>query len=176
MHCNLRSKRSKQLSFVNIIKGLLYWILVSVLLWSAGVAGLIIFGTAQPPPSAPTITGPFSRIDQHALPELRRYRARDGAQLSFREYPAAGDQVAVLIHGSAGSSVDMHPLALALQQVGVTVLVPDLRGHGANRPHGDIAPLRSDHQVLGQRIRRRAPGTPSHKLGRRCQRAGSSDS
>ena len=30
-------------------------------------------------------------------------------------------------------------MALALQQEsGSTVLVPDLRGHGANRPHGDI--------------------------------------
>jgi pimeloyl-ACP methyl ester carboxylesterase len=33
----------------------------------------------------------------------------------------------------------MHPLALALQHEGITTLVPDLRGHGANRPHGDIA-------------------------------------
>ena len=33
----------------------------------------------------------------------------------------------------------MHPLALALQAAGVTVYVPDIRGHGADRPHGDIA-------------------------------------
>jgi non-heme chloroperoxidase len=33
----------------------------------------------------------------------------------------------------------MHPLALALQSAGVTVYVPDIRGHGADRPHGDIA-------------------------------------
>lgn len=45
----------------------------------------------------------------------------------------------MLLHGSAGSSVDMHPLALALQRAGITALVPDLRGHGANHPHGDIA-------------------------------------
>jgi len=32
----------------------------------------------------------------------------------------------------------MHPLALALQAASVNVLVPDLRGHGWNRPHGDI--------------------------------------
>lgn len=45
----------------------------------------------------------------------------------------------MLLHGSADSSVDMHPLALALQRAGITALVPDLRGHGANHPHGDIA-------------------------------------
>ncbi len=47
--------------------------------------------------------------------------------------------MAVLFHGSAGSGVDMHPLALALQAAGFAVLVPDVRGHGANRPHGDIS-------------------------------------
>jgi len=121
------------------IKIILFRILVVVLIWTTGVAGLIIFGTAKPPPAAPAITNPFSALDLHALPELRRYRARDGAQLYYRMYPAAGRQVAVLVHGSAGSGVDMHGLALALQEVGVTVLVPDLRGHGANLPHGDIA-------------------------------------
>jgi hypothetical protein len=37
------------LSFVNV-KSVLCRILIYVLLWSAGVAGLIILGTAQPPP------------------------------------------------------------------------------------------------------------------------------
>jgi pimeloyl-ACP methyl ester carboxylesterase len=110
-----------------------------LLIWGAVVAGLIVFGTAKQPPQAPAITGPFAAIDDHDLPPLRRYRARDGAQLTFRQYSGVGSQVAVLIHGSAGSSRDMHPLALALQAAGVSVLVPDLRGHGWNRPHGDIA-------------------------------------
>jgi len=112
---------------------------ISLLIWGAVVTGLIAFGTAKPPPAAPVITEPFSAIDAHALPELLRYKAHDGASLSYREYPASSRQVAVLLHGSAGSSIDMHPLAQALQRAGVTVLVPDLRGHGANQPHGDIA-------------------------------------
>jgi pimeloyl-ACP methyl ester carboxylesterase len=110
-----------------------------LLIWGVVVASLIVFGTAKQPPPAPAITGPFAAIDDHDLPPLRRYGARDGAQLTFRQYPGVGRQVAVLIHGSAGSSRDMHPLALALQAAGVDVLVPDLRGHGWNRPHGDIA-------------------------------------
>ncbi len=112
---------------------------ISLVVGGAIVGGLIAFGTAKPPTMNPAITKPFADIDTEALPDLLRYKARDGALLSFREYRASGKDVAVLVHGSAGSSVDMHPLALALQRAGITALVPDLRGHGANRPHGDVA-------------------------------------
>jgi len=103
------------------------------------LAGLVVFGTSKPPALLPSITNPFSSMDYSALPPLKQYQARDGARLSFRTYVAGGKQVAVLIHGSAGSSSDMHALAMALQRSGITVYVPDLRGHGANFPHGDIA-------------------------------------
>jgi alpha-beta hydrolase superfamily lysophospholipase len=118
---------------------ILFWTVGSLLVYGAIVAGLIAFGTATPPAVATAITKPFADIDTQALPALLRYKARDGVLLSYREYPASGGKVAVLIHGSAGSGVDMHPLALALQAAGFVVLVPDVRGHGANRPHGDIS-------------------------------------
>jgi non-heme chloroperoxidase len=118
---------------------LLRGVCVGLLVYGAVVGGLIAFGTAKPPPVAPLITKPFADIDTSALPEVLRHKARDGALLSYREYRASDRQVAVVLHGSAGSGVDMHPLALALQRAGITALVPDLRGHGANRPHGDIA-------------------------------------
>jgi non-heme chloroperoxidase len=142
------------------MKRILTPILIPVLLGCTGVAALIVFGTAKPPPAAHAITDPFSAIDERTLPEVRRYQARDGAQLSFREYPAAGRQVGVLTHGSAGSSVDMHPLALALQGVGVTVLVPDLRGHGSNRPHGDIAYVGQLDDDLADFIAKEKPRFP----------------
>lgn len=119
-------------------KRLLRGTYILLLAYSAIVVGLITIGTAKPPAVAPAITKPFADIDTQGLPELLRYKARDGALLSYREYRASDRQVAVLLHGSAGSGVDMHPLALALQRAGITALVPDLRGHGANRPHGDI--------------------------------------
>ena len=105
------------------------------------IVGLVVFGTSKPPALLTSVTSPFSSMDYSALPPLKRYEARDGARLSYRTYMAGGKQVAVLIHGSAGSSSDMHALAMALQRSGVTVYVPDLRGHGANFPHGDIAYL-----------------------------------
>lgn len=115
------------------------WLCLSVLVWCGVLAALIAFGTARPPPVNTAITEPFASIDARRMPPASTYRARDGAPLSFREYPAGDDRVAVLVHGSAGSSIDMHPLALALQAAGVAVYVPDIRGHGADRPHGDIA-------------------------------------
>jgi alpha-beta hydrolase superfamily lysophospholipase len=120
------------------LKRIVSGVCVSLLVYGAIVAGLIAFGTAKPPAVAPAITKPFAEIDTQALPELAWYKARDGALLSYREYRASDTKVAVLLHGSAGSGVDMHPLALALQRAGISALVPDLRGHGANRPHGDI--------------------------------------
>ena len=140
---------------------ILIWALVSLLVWGIGVAGLIVFGTSKPPPAAAAITGPFSAIDDRGLPELRRYQVRDGTQLSFRDYPASGRHVAVLFHGSAGSSRDMHPLALALQGSGVTVLAPDLRGHGSNSPHGDIAYVGQLDDDLADLIATKKPEFPN---------------
>jgi non-heme chloroperoxidase len=112
---------------------------LSLLAWPLATAALLIFGTAPAPAVNHAITQPFASLDQTGLPPRSRYRARDGEQLSFRRYPAVGERVAVLIHGSAGSSIDMHPLASALEAAGVAVYVPDIRGHGADRPHGEIA-------------------------------------
>jgi non-heme chloroperoxidase len=102
------------------------------------VAGLVIFGTAKPPQPLSSVTSPFMNMDYSGLPAIERYQARDGTALAYRTYGAGEEQVAVLIHGSAGSSSSMHALAVALQQAGITVYVPDLRGHGANSPHGDV--------------------------------------
>lgn len=120
------------------MKRLVSSVVGTVLLWVLAVTGLIVFGTAKLPPALPAVTQPFSSLDYSRLPPLQSFQARDGARLHFREYGAAGKQVAVLIHGSAGSSSDMHSLATALQSAGVASYVPDLRGHGADEPHGDI--------------------------------------
>ncbi len=106
------------------------------------VAGMLVgFGQITQPKALKSITDPFSHMDLSGLPPITRYKARDGAALSYRLYQGGNAQVAVLIHGSAGSSLDMHRMAEALLQRGVTVFVPDLRGHGANYPHGDISYL-----------------------------------
>lgn len=119
-------------------KSVLRGVGVGAVAYAVIVGGLIAFGTAKPPKPAPAISNPFALIDTAGLPGILKYRARDGALLSYRDYRASETRIAVLLHGSAGSSIDLHPLALALQAAGISALVPDLRGHGANRPHGDI--------------------------------------
>jgi pimeloyl-ACP methyl ester carboxylesterase len=121
------------------------WIGISAVIYlvaTLAVAGMLVrFSHLAQPKPLKSVTDPFAQMDMSGLPPIARYQARDGVALSYRLYQGGDAQVAVLIHGSAGSSYDMHRFAEALLQRGVTVYVPDLRGHGANYPHGDISYL-----------------------------------
>ena len=121
-----------------LIKGLIIAVVLLAVVVVGGVAGLLIFGTTKAPEPLGSVTKPFATMDYGGLPPVERYTARDGASLAYRTYPAGDKTVVVLIHGSAGSSADMHAMAKAMQAKGITVYVPDLRGHGDNHPHGDI--------------------------------------
>jgi pimeloyl-ACP methyl ester carboxylesterase len=104
----------------------------------AGVAGLLVFGTASPPAELTSVSDPMRRIDFSDLPKLEQFTARDGQRLSYRVYPGSGPDVVVLIHGSAGESSGMHAVAKAMNATGDTIYVPDLRGHGHDGRLGDI--------------------------------------
>src|ERR1700683_4953733 len=110
-----------------------------ILVIGGGIAYLLIFGHATPPNPLASGGAPVGSIDFAGLPTLEHYLARDGASLSYRTYAAGERLMVLLIHGSAGSSSSMHTMAKALQEAGITVYVPDLRGHGDNQPHGDVA-------------------------------------
>ena len=125
-------------------------------------AALVGLGRVSPPEALKSVTDPFAKMDLTGLPPVERYKARDGAELSFRTYKAGGNEVAVLIHGSAGSSSDMHLMAKSLADAGVTVFVPDLRGHGANHPHGDVSytgQLDDDMADFLEMMRPKLPGS-----------------
>jgi len=98
-----------------------------------GLAAAIAFGTAAPP----RLVQP-RQLDLTDLPALSRYTARDGTPLAYRAYPGGGEQVAVLVHGTATESSVMNALAKTLQAAGATVYAPDLRGHGGSGRRGDI--------------------------------------
>jgi alpha-beta hydrolase superfamily lysophospholipase len=108
------------------------------LLVIASLAGMVAFGTTAPPPPLASVYDNVRRMDVHDAPPLLRYTARDGAALAYRAYPATGDRVAVLVHGSTGSSLGMHLLARRLAAAGITAYALDMRGHGASGRRGDI--------------------------------------
>lgn len=60
-----------------------------------------------------------------------QYIARDGKAIFYRYFVGDTQRVFVLLHGSATEGRYLLPLASQLhQQLGATVVVPDLRGHG----------------------------------------------
>jgi len=106
----------------------------------ATLAGAIAFGGPKAPPPLTFVRDATVARDRSDLPPLSHYRARDGAALSYRAYPAAGATgAAILIHGSAGSSADMHEVAKAVRDAGIDAYALDMRGHGASGRRGDIA-------------------------------------
>jgi pimeloyl-ACP methyl ester carboxylesterase len=140
---------------------------VAVLIGVVSLAGMIAFGTAEAPRPVQSITDPFRNVEFNDLPPVSRYAGRDGTSLSYREYGAleslgSGEkQVAVLIHGSAADSQSMHAMAKMLAQDGVTVFVPDLRGHGANQPRGDVRYLGQLDDDLADFVQKKRPEHPA---------------
>jgi pimeloyl-ACP methyl ester carboxylesterase len=114
------------------------WLLIGPVIWLLVLAALVAFGTAAPPPPLSAISEPMRRLDLTGLPLIQRYEARDGTMLAFRSYGAGGNSVVVLVHGSSGSSQDMHGLATAIAAAGAAVYAIDVRGHGASGRRGDI--------------------------------------
>ena len=104
--------------------------------------GAMLAWPLQAPPELKSIVAGARAVDYSDLPDLETFQARDGTYLAYRVYepPApASDRVAILLHGSSGSSINIHAAARALAAVGVRALAPDIRGHGRSGGRGDIA-------------------------------------
>ena len=110
-------------------------------------------------------------VDRSTMPGLQRFQARDGTDLAYRHYPvraAAVGRVAVLVHGSSGSSPAIHALADALAGRGVETYAMDVRGHGASGTRGDIAyvgQLEDDLADFVARIRKVHADAPLTLIG-----------
>ena len=113
-----------------------------------GLTGLLVVAALTPvavilfnAPNTPPVMASAAAASGQTAPDFpapRQFRARDGASLQYYAYPAGPAKVAILIHGSAGPATSMHILAEALRAAGVTVYVPDIRGHGGSGRRGDI--------------------------------------
>ncbi len=104
------------------------------------VASLLAAPVGRPSELKSIIAGARS-LDHSDLPELERFQARDGTELALRRYQPAtvrDDRIAVLVHGSAGNSANMHAVGKGLMAVGVRAVALDIRGHGRSGTRGDI--------------------------------------
>jgi len=123
--------------FGGIVRRFLIGLLILLLTVGAIPVAVILFDAPTSPPVMATMA-PAPQINSD-FPAPRHFQARDGASLQYYAYPALPDKVAILVHGSAGPGTSMHDLATVLQAAGVTVYVPDIRGHGGSGRRGDIA-------------------------------------
>jgi pimeloyl-ACP methyl ester carboxylesterase len=140
------------------------------------LAGMLIFGTASPPPTLASVYDHVAALDTAGAPPSQKFKARDGVALAYRRYPAGGRYasnpeaapVTVLIHGSTASSRGMHPMAAGLAARGTTVYAPDIRGHGGSGRIGDVdylGQLDDDMADLVADIRRQHPSAPLGLVG-----------
>ena len=122
--------------------------LLKWLLCATGAAALLLTALVAMPLKRPlplrSISETASAVDRSNMPALEYFSARDGTQLAYRRYPARGKpigKIAILVHGSSGSSAGVHALADALAARGIDTYAPDIRGHGGSGTRGDVAYL-----------------------------------
>jgi pimeloyl-ACP methyl ester carboxylesterase len=123
------------------------------------------------PPELISIRAGAMAIDQSEMPDISRFQARDGTSLAYRLYPAAdggAQNIAIVIHGSAGHSASMNEIAKRLAAENFLVVSPDVRGHGGSGTRGDIGydgQLDDDLEDLLTELRRQYPQAHFALLG-----------
>jgi alpha-beta hydrolase superfamily lysophospholipase len=139
----------------------------------AGVAlaGMIAWPLRQPAELA-SISDARKLIDFSSLPAIERFQGRDGSDLAYRHYSMAApatDHIAIVVHGSSGSSRGaIHMLSQALAARGVETYAVDIRGHGASGTRGDIrylGQLEDDLADLVGELRKVHPAAPLTLIG-----------
>jgi alpha-beta hydrolase superfamily lysophospholipase len=140
-----------------------------------GFAGLVlawmIATPIRPPPELTSVSATAGAVDRSTMPGIERFQARDGTVLGYRHYAAATPSsapIAIVVHGSSGSSVAVHALAKRLAERGVETYAPDIRGHGASGTRGDIVylgQLEDDLEDFVGMIRKASPAAPLTLIG-----------
>lgn len=154
------------------------WFPLKLVRWGLsiiGLAALVLTALLAAPlarlPELTSVSQTARAVDRSSMPALERFSARDGTELAYRHYPARGaasGKIAILVHGSSGSSPAVHALADALAARGVETYAPDIRGHGGSGTRGDIGylgQLENDLEDLVAVVRKTAPSQPLTLLG-----------
>ncbi len=147
-------------------------LLVLIGLAAAVLGAMVAFGAGDAPPPLAAIAKAFENADFTGLPPTQTVPARAGRTIAYREWDARSASlpgtVVIAIHGSAGSSTSLHPLAKALSRHGIPVYAPDIRGHGETGKPGDIdysGQLDDDLDDFVTAIQRLYPGQRPVVLG-----------
>jgi alpha-beta hydrolase superfamily lysophospholipase len=154
------------------------WFSLRLLRWGlsiVGLATLVLAAMLAAPlvrlPELTSVSQAARAVDRSTMPPLERFSARDGTYLACRHYPARGaasEKIAILVHGSSGSSVAVHALADALAARGIETYAPDIRGHGGSGTRGDIVyigQLEDDLSDFVGMIRKTGPAAPLTLIG-----------
>jgi non-heme chloroperoxidase len=74
------------------------------------------------------------------IPDLKRYAARDGAELAYRFYGSSSERILIFVHGSSYHGGGYNALARAISASGAAkVILSNLRGHyQSGRRRGDV--------------------------------------
>ncbi len=156
----------------------LLWFPLSLLQWAlclVGFAALVLAAMIATPltplPELHSVSETAKAVDRSTMPPLDHFSARDGTTLTYRHYAARGPvagPIAILVHGSSGSSPAVHGLADALAAHGIETFAPDIRGHGGSGNRGDIGyigQLEDDMADFVALVRRTNPDAPITLLG-----------
>jgi alpha-beta hydrolase superfamily lysophospholipase len=123
----------------SIVKHIARSLIVTPLVMASIAGGVLVFTAPKTPKPIAAIESAGDPLTAFAKaqPAARFMAARDGEQLSYRYYPGKpGAGVAVVVHGSSGTTVAMHGVAMALSARGISVYSVDLRGHGLSKGPG----------------------------------------
>jgi alpha-beta hydrolase superfamily lysophospholipase len=112
-------------------------VVILVALVAGGFAVALSMGPKTPTPMG-SVENAFAGVDFSDLPKVSHFTARDGTALSYRAYPGDAKKIAVLVHGSSGTSLSMHAVARAIHARGWTVYALSMRGHDGNGRRGDV--------------------------------------
>ncbi|WP_443751112.1 alpha/beta hydrolase [Asticcacaulis solisilvae] len=128
--------------FQHVLKHLVRGLVVTPVVMAAVAGGVLVFTAPKTPKPIAAIesAGDPLRAFARQQPPARFMKARDGQTLSYRYYPGKpGAGVAVVVHGSSGTTVAMQGVSAALSARGITVYSIDLRGHGLSKgPDGRL--------------------------------------
>ena len=126
-----------EITFIQVLVN----VVISVVIYFGIATVLILVGKRKKPTSFDGKLA-FNELffDYTTLPELKRFAARDGAQLAYRYYPAQSDKIIILLHGAGWHSQYFLPLAEFISSECLAqVYTPDLRGHGPTpERRGDV--------------------------------------